>query len=49
MGAAVGTTLALLFAPEGGKELRANIQSVAGQDQSITAHGRPRYLRLKSE
>jgi gas vesicle protein len=28
----VGATLALLFAPESGKELRANIQSTAEKD-----------------
>jgi gas vesicle protein len=32
LGAAVGATLALLLAPESGKELRATIQSAARQD-----------------
>jgi gas vesicle protein len=32
LGAVVGATLALLFAPESGKELRANIQSTAEKD-----------------
>lgn len=32
LGAAVGATLALLFAPESGKELRANIQATAEKD-----------------
>ncbi len=32
LGAAVGATIALLFAPESGKELRANIQAVAEKD-----------------
>jgi gas vesicle protein len=34
LGAAIGATLALLFAPESGKELRATIQSAAGQDMN---------------
>ena len=34
LGASVGAVLALLFAPQSGKELRATIQSVAGQGAS---------------
>ena len=34
LGASVGAVLALLFAPQSGKELRASIQSVAGQESS---------------
>ena len=30
LGAVVGATLALLFAPESGKDLRANIQATGG-------------------
>lgn len=32
LGAAVGATLALLFAPESGQELRANLQATAEKD-----------------
>jgi gas vesicle protein len=32
LGAVVGATLALLFAPESGKDLRANIQATAEKD-----------------
>jgi gas vesicle protein len=32
LGVAVGSLVALLFAPESGKELRAHIQSTAEQD-----------------
>jgi gas vesicle protein len=32
LGAVMGATLALLFAPESGKDLRANIQSTAEKD-----------------
>ena len=32
LGAAIGAIIALLFAPESGQELRANIQSTADKD-----------------
>jgi gas vesicle protein len=39
LGVAVGSLVALLFAPESGQELRAKIQSTAEQD----------YARMQSE
>ena len=39
LGAAVGAIFALLFAPESGEELRANLQSTAEKDQAKLKEG----------
>jgi gas vesicle protein len=59
LGVAVGSLVALLFAPESGKELRAQIQNTAEQDyhkvqaewqkEAAKIHERLDQLQAKSE
>ena len=57
LGAAVGATLALLFAPASGQELRANLQATAEKDaakvqaewQAATAKTNERLDQMQAE
>ena len=57
LGAAVGATLALLFAPASGRELRANLQATAEKDaakvqaewQAATAKTNERLDQMQAE